>query len=192
MIQNAVETVGKKYKWKFLDNEEGILTREMDRFFRLVVKFGDFDNKVLVPSERLYTVWRECLMRPKEYYSYCMSIGNRIIDHDPSPSHAVERYINTRKYYTMEYKEEPPLFCWPLVDLIDVYVDVNGRTYLFSVASETMYEDFKEQVSKVVGGNFVLEDGGLRYYWNKIKPTNGYTLNQLGIIHGTVLKLKKS
>lgn len=117
-IVNAVNT---KHLYNWDDYQKGIAIREFRRFLELKNKYRDYKHNLLSPGPVIDDIWHEFLLRPQDYYNYCMLLSDKIIDHSPTidvreTKGIISRYRNTLDFYKREYQEIPPAYIWPPIN----------------------------------------------------------------------------
>jgi hypothetical protein len=109
-----VTDVNQKYSYNWSLEEIYLAIKEFKRFLSLKVQYNDFNHILFSPGPVIDNIWHEFLLHPQEYYDYCMLLSNKIINHNPNiDKNVITRYNNTKKYYKIEFGEDPPVKFWP-------------------------------------------------------------------------------
>jgi hypothetical protein len=182
IFQEIVNSVNMKHSYKWDDYKKDIAVREFQRFMRLKVKHNDYNHTLLSPGPVIDNIWHEFLLRPANYYNYCMLLSGKIIDHSPIiDDDVITRYKNTLYHYNKEYSVPPPEYIWPPVKqkqelkygqkdglilyIIDNKDPENPKTIKFPFPNDVSYKTLRGHMDEVL--NLCTRDKIIKEYSNE-------------------------
>lgn len=116
IFKEIVNSVNTKHLYKWDNHQKEIAIKEFRRFLSLKIKYDDYQHILLSPGPVIDNIWHEFLLRPQDYYNYCMLVSGKIINHNPTiDNDVINRYKNTLYCYKKEFNENPPEYIWPPV-----------------------------------------------------------------------------
>lgn len=117
IFNEIVNRVNNQYSYNWNEQQKEIAMREFSRFIALKIKYNDYQHILLSPGPVIDNIWHEFLLRPQDYYNYCMLLSGKIINHNPViDSNVITRYKNTLNCYKEEFGELPPSYIWPVIE----------------------------------------------------------------------------
>ena len=169
IFKEIVNSVNVRHSYKWDNPKKQIAIREFRRFFTLKIKYNDHQHTLLSPGPVIDNIWHEFLLRPQQYYDYCMLVSGKIINHFPkTDENVIERYKNTIKYYKETFNEQPPDFMWPyakdytkdyakknniskmVIYVIDEITNPEKRkTFKITAPFDITYRELKDYVVKI-------------------------------------------